>query len=423
MTLTAGLAGCGGLSHIKNPFAKPKTRLPGERISVLPSQIYKADPKAGPVVLPRQTESASWSQPGGSRSNSLGNLALNDTLRKAWSVRIGYGSSSRGRLTASPIVAAGRIYTLDAAGHVSAFNASNGQKLWSTSVTPKGQTRSEGYGGGLAMDSGRLYVVTGYATALALNPANGAVEWTVHLGEPVRSSPTASNGDLFFVSADAVLHCLDGATGKELWTKPGLSQPAVLLSNVSPAVAGGVVVASFPAGDVTAVQISSGKVKWNDSLSRAEDTQAAGVLVDPARPVIDRGVVYAVSHGGRMIATSESTGTRQWTQQIASTQMPWPAGSSVFVVDENDRLFALARRTGEIQWVVKLPRTERWNGPVLAGGQLWLVSAHGRVIGVNPRSGQIVTNLKLDAHVYIAPIVAGGRMYILADDATLFALQ
>ena len=69
--------------------------------------------------------------------------------------RIGTGSSSSGRLSAIPLVAGGKVYTLDAGGTVSAFQAASGSRLWSTSVTPKNEKRAEGFGGGLALDSGR----------------------------------------------------------------------------------------------------------------------------------------------------------------------------------------------------------------------------------------------------------------------------
>jgi outer membrane protein assembly factor BamB len=183
------------------------------------------------------------------------------------------------------------------------------------------------------------------------------------------------------------------------------------------------VVAPFPAGDIMAFQTGSGKRAWSDSLSRSSDTSAAGILGDPARPVIDRGVVYAVSHGGRMIATSAGSGARVWTRNIASTQMPWLAGDVVFVVDTRGRLMAIGRRDGQIRWVSDLPASSRWSGPVLAGSRVWVVSGDGLLVGADARTGQLGTQIDLDTDVFVTPVVAGGRMYILSDDADLIALN
>ena len=414
------------LPSIKNPFKKKEERLPGERVAVITDQSLEApDPAAAgkPIVLPPPVANASWSEPGGSPSNSLGHLAIGDRLNKTWRVDIGTGSSSSGRLSAVPIVADGKVFTLDAGGTVSAFSAGAGGPGRRVS---RRRTRTGGRlasGGGLALDSGRLYVTTGYGTVVGIDPGKGTVLWTQKVGEPVRSSPTASGGKVYFVSTDSVLHCLDGNDGQELWTARGVPEPATLLSNVSPAVGQGLVVAAFPAGDITAYGVGSGEPAWRESLARTSETSAAGILADPARPVIDRGVVFVVGHGGRMIAVSESSGERLWSKNVTSTQMPYSAGDAVFVVDVNGKLMALSRADGKVRWITQLPGTARWNGPVLAGGKLWVVSTEGSLVAVDARSGQIASTTPLGGKVFVSPVVAGGRMYILADNAMLIALN
>ncbi|MGH6734932.1 MAG: PQQ-binding-like beta-propeller repeat protein [Methyloceanibacter sp.] len=421
------LGGCGGgaLSNIKNPFADKETILPGERIAVItdPGEFRADQIAAKPVSLPPAQTNAAWSQPGGVPANNLGHLALGGSLRKVWAVDAGSGSSSSGRLSAVPLVAEGKVFTLDAAGNVSAFSSASGATVWRASVTPENERSSEGFGGGLALDGGRLYVTTGYGTVVALDAGNGSVQWTKSVGEPIRNSPTAAGGKVYFVSTANTLHALNGTDGQELWKARGLPQTATLLSNASPAVSGGIVVAPFPAGDVAAFEAGSGKTAWSDSLTRTSETTASGILGDPARPVIDRDIVFAVSHGGRMIATSASSGARVWTRNLASTQMPWVAGDAVFVVDVAGRLMALGRSDGQVRWVSELPTSTRWSGPVLAGDKLWVVSGEGLLVGADARTGQVANQVDLNTDVFVAPVVAGGRMYILSDDADLIALN
>jgi outer membrane protein assembly factor BamB len=60
---------------------------------------------------------------------------------------------------------------------------------------------------------------------------------------------------------------------------------------------------------------------------------------------------------------------------------------------------------------------------VLAGGKLWLVSGEGLLVGVDARTGQALSQVDLGTQVFVTPVVAGGRMYILADNAQLIALN
>jgi outer membrane protein assembly factor BamB len=425
IALAPWLVGCSGLPSIKNPFSKEEEKLPGQRVAVLTSQsIGDVDRSlaAKPMALPPPRSNPGWTQPGGIASNNLGHLALGESVHQIWTADAGTGSSSKGRLSALPLVADGKVFTLDAGGTVSAFNAGSGARIWSASVTPENEKSAEGFGGGIALDGGQLYVTTGYGTVVAINPGSGAIIWTKRTGEPIRSSPTAAGGKIYFVSTDSVLHCLNAADGAELWTARGLPQAATLLSNVSPAVGKGLVIVPYPAGDIVAYQMD-GQKAWNESLSREGDTSASDILGDPARPVIDQGMVFAVSHGGKMIASSEATGERVWTRTLASTQMPWVAGDTVYVVEVTGKLLALSRAEGKIRWMVDLPPSGRWSGPVLAGGKVWSVSADGLLVGADARTGTLSSQVNLDTSVYVSPIVADGRMYILADNAHLIALN
>ncbi|MEC9369007.1 MAG: PQQ-binding-like beta-propeller repeat protein, partial [Pseudomonadota bacterium] len=180
-----------------------------------------------------------------------------------------------------------------------------------------------------------------------------------------------------------------------------------------------------PSGDLMAYKIADGRPAWVDSLGRSSGAPGSSLasLADPARPVIDRGIVYAVGHSGRMIAAAAETGERLWTRNLKGTQMPWVAGDTVFVVDIAGNLMALSRADGAVRWYTQLPQQARWNGPVLAGGKLWLVSSKGLLVSVDAANGQIGAQTNLDTTVFIAPVVAGGRMYILTDSARLVALD
>ncbi len=125
-----GLAsGCGVLGGKD----KPKTPTVGQRISVLAAETgVDVDPALAGVAitLPAVTENPEWVQPGGSPSKSMGHLALAPQLTRAWSVSIGQGATNRVRLGAPPVIGDGRVYTVDTAGIVRAFDAKTGARIW-----------------------------------------------------------------------------------------------------------------------------------------------------------------------------------------------------------------------------------------------------------------------------------------------------
>lgn len=444
LSLLVPLSGCAGdgpslpkMADL-NPFAEKSMPLPGKRIAVMQTQNVMTGELADasrPIVLPAPRANEDWAQPGGEPNNSPGHLAFDGAANEAWTADAGAGSGNVGRVTASPIVFGGHVYTLDAEGSVSSFSTSGGSAVWRTSLRPQreksagswfslgGDSARGGYGGGLAVDGGRLYAASGFGNVVALDPATGKMLWEKQLEAPVRSSPTATGDRVFVVTLDGRFFCLAGADGGELWSVRGLPQQASLINNPSPAVEGDVVVVPYPSGDLVALKVADGSAAWSENLARTRTTSQLTSMSDAARPAIDRGVVYAIGHAGRMIATQTATGERVWSLNIPGTQAPWVAGDSVFVVDTSGQLMAISRLDGKTQWTTKLPGAAGWSGPTLAGGSLWLVSAAGTLVGVDAATGRIAGQKELGSAVFVAPIVAQGRMYILTDSAKLISLN
>lgn len=441
--LTAGLlAGCStmedmtdfdtpelpSLPKFTNPFKKEEPKLPGERIPVMSAKRggmpeLDVSEATAVTVLPAVTVNTVWTQPGGKPDNAMGHLALNGTLSNRWSADAGRGSNKRSRVVASPIVYNGKVFTLDSRGRVSAFSQSGGGRIWSRKVTPENENDHEGYGGGLAVEEGRLYVATGFGKVYALDPRSGNELWVHDVGEPVRASPTVTGGKIFTTTALGSFVCLSAADGSELWRYQGLPESASLLTNASPAVMDGIVVAPYPSGELIAFDIESGQPVWTETLSSSALKSSLASLKNASRPVISNGVVYAVGHGGRMIASSLKTGERLWMQNIKGVQAPWVAGGTVYVVDVSGELMALTAKSGKLLWRSKLPGGGRWSGPVLAGGKLWLVSTSGMIVGVDGKLGSVTAKRDLGYKMTIAPVVAGGQMYLLTDKAKLLALN
>jgi outer membrane protein assembly factor BamB len=337
-------------------------------------------------------------------------------------VSVGTGSSFYGKVTASPIVYDGKVFTLDATGQVTAVSASGGSVVWRASTTPPNEKDYEGFGGGLAADAGRIYAATGFGTVVALEAKSGRKLWEKTLGPPVRASPTAAAERVFAVTKEGQVFCLSGSDGTELWTFAGLGERASILANASPAVDRDMVVVPYPTGDLVALRTSSGQPVWQESLARSAGGSSLGAMSDAARPVLYGGVMYAVGHAGRMVATAQKTGERIWSINVGGIEQPWVAGDSVFSVDTAGQLVAVTRDDGKIRWAAKLG-AGTWAGPVLAGNRLWLASSKGQLVGVEPTNGKVVLTENIGSPVFIAPVVAGGRLFVLTDNARLYAFN
>ncbi len=422
------LAGCSGAGKLLEGITGDKDEiLPGQRETVLSSNNQVGDATAvaqDPVAIPAAVTNPSWSQPGGNPTHSLHNLTLSRELKRAFAVDAGEGSDGDGRLTASPIVSGGRVYVLDSKAAVRAFSASNGAKVWGTSLVPEGKDGDGAYGGGLASDGSRIYATTAFGEVLALDAATGGIAWRTKIDQPIRSAPTVSGGVIYFTSVGNDAYALSTADGTQVWRYQGAGQQASILSSNSPAVSGSHVLVPYTTGDLLALEKSSGFVSWSDSLlGRNANSSGASINDIAGRPVVSDGHVYAISHSGRMASFELNGGGERWSVDIGGTQTPWVAGDYVFVIAGRGTMAAVARSNGGVRWSQNLEGGGVWSGPVLGGGLLLAVSSKGVLASVSPQTGQLVKRIDVGEKVLIPPVIANGTIYILADDATLIAMR
>jgi outer membrane protein assembly factor BamB len=446
LTAASLLAGC---SVLQRGERGPTTPTVGERVPVLGREgQVEVDPALAdvPVTVPMAVANPDWPQPGGNASHVMIHVALPDSISQAWSVSIGEGSSNRARLAAEPVVADGRVYTIDTRAFVRAFSADTGAQIWERQVRGETSPRETLFGGGVAFDNGRVYATNGAGDAAALNAATGEVIWLKKPGGPLRGAPSVGTDAVYTLSQDNQLYALNPDTGETRWTGSGSFELAGVFGTAAPAVAQSTVVAGFSSGELTAYRYENGQVVWQDALSRTGVSTTVGTLSDvDADPVIDNGRVFAVGQGGRMVAVELITGQRAWELNIAGLSTPWVAGEWVFVVTDRAQVLAIARSSGRIRWIAQLPAFRRppersepnrrtgevrvrpgqdpifWRGPVLAGNRLVLVSSRGQIAYVSPTDGSILSTTEDGSPISLAPVVANNTLYILDDSGRLTA--
>ena len=433
--LAAGVGGCDTLEDL-DPFGKDdKTPLPGQRISVLlheRSLSPDLDAQGAAVLLPAPTPNADWPMAGGYANHAMHHIQVGDALAVAWSRDIGAGADDEERLSSPPVVAGGRIYAMDVESRISAMDAGTGEQLWRLDLTPDDE--DDGHiPGGLAVDGDTVYATTGFAEVVAVSAAAGKVKWRRNVSAPLRAAPTARGGRVFAVTVDNRLVALDGSDGEQLWEHTGITEVASLLGGASPAVDGGVVVAAYSSGEIVALKVETGRVLWQDSLATVKRTDVVSTLAQiRGHPVIDRGRVIAVSHGGVTAALDLRNGRRIWSREIGGAETPWVAGDYIFMLTNDAEIICIDRNNGKVLWVRGLPRYEDpedredpiiWTGPILASDRLIVAGSDGRALAVSPYDGAILGVVDMPDGVAVPPVVAGGSVYFLANDAELVAYR
>jgi outer membrane protein assembly factor BamB len=428
------LSGCETISGI---FGDSKTPLPGERLPVVQTdRELSVDPNEAsrPVTLPAPTALAEWPQAGGNLAHDPGHASAGAGLREVWRASIGTGSSYRRRITTGPILANGTVFTADAYGTVSAFDADRGGRRWVRETTPE-KDDVGAVGAGLAFADGVLYAATGMAEVLALDPGTGEVRWRASVPAPTRGAPTVTGGRIFVPTVENHLLALSTEDGRRLWTYRGQPVAAVPLGLPAPAVEGETVVAGFPSGELAALRAADGRVIWTESLAAGQAARRGGIAElagVSGLPVISDGRVIAAGQAGTALMVDLRSGRRLWERDVGSSQSPAVAGEWIFLVTPENQLVAMGRDSGRVRWLTLLDersaRDRRRNpaifgSPLVVGGQILVPSSLGEAVLVDPAEGGIAGRVRLPGGTTLPPIAVAGTVYLITDDGTLVALR
>jgi outer membrane protein assembly factor BamB len=189
----------------------------------------------------------------------------------------------------------------------------------------------------------------------------------------------------------------------------------------------------YSSGELYALSTADGKEIWSDSLLLNTQTQAGNVFSGiGGDPVIDGEVVFAVSSSGTLSVYGLVQGQAVWERPVSSTNTPWVTGDYMYLLSTENTLICFVKYTGAVRWATTIQSFEdeedkkrpiSWRGPVMVGGKLALVGSRGQMLLISAQDGKVTDTKSIPDDVYTSPVVAGGRMYLISQDATLYSLQ
>jgi outer membrane protein assembly factor BamB len=428
--VAALLVGCGSAPVVLSEEEK------AARVTINPFQetlTPDAELAAAVVALPPAQPSTDWPQSGLSPAKLTGHLAAAPEFKRDWSVGIGEGSGEIKRVIAPPVAKDGRIYVIDANMKVSALEAGSGRRVWDKQLKANNPQWDEfSVGGGLAIAGEKLIVATGFAYIVALNLKDGSEVWIRRVESPLSSSPAILGNRAFLTSSNNDFFAVDTDNGEVIWNDQALSETARVLSSPSPAVTQDILAVGYSSGELIAYLPANGRRLWSDTLTSTGRYTPLSAINDIAgRPVIQDGIVYVASYSGVLAAIDARTGARIWSRLFGSRQGPVVVGEYIYVVGTGGMVACFNKIDGKLVWKRDLPefkdgnRENRivWTGPVPASDRLVVVSSEGDVLGLSPQNGETLAEMKLGQRVFIEPIAAAGKVFVLTDNAQLVAIK
>jgi len=268
--------------------------------------------------------------------------------------------------------------------------------------------------------------------ALGASPARA---WTAAIrgGSPrerLGSAPVVTGNRLYVVDVEGSVRAFAADTGAPVWTA-ALTQDK---ENRGSRFGGGVsfddnnVYATDGLGDVVAFAAADGKELWR--------AKPGGPL--RGAPTVANGVVYVLSQDNQLFALGQDDGKIQWTatgtlesQGVFGVAAPAASQGSVVAGFSSGELNAYRYENGRVLWQDALSRTSISTSvssladidasPVIEGGFVYAVGQGGRMVALELATGRRLWEQNLAG--ISTPAVAGDWLFVVTDDARLVCLR
>lgn len=243
------------------------------------------------------------------------------------------------------------------------------------------------------------------------------------------AAPVVADGKLYVIDADARVIAFNAKSGARLWQTALPSEGngrSLFGGGVS--VLGDKVFATTGVGDVAAMNAANGAILWKK--------QPGGPL--RGSPTLANGHVYVMSQDNQIFALDQQTGETQWNDSgtVQSTGVfgvaaPAAAQGTVIAGFSSGELTAYRYENGRDLWGDALSRTNISTSvaaltdidadPVIDRGRVFAIGQGGRMASYELVSGQRLWEINVAG--ISTPAVVGEWVFVVTDDARLLCIS
>ncbi len=334
---------------------------------------------------------------------------------KLWSKDTGKGSTKQ-YLKLTPSHIQGKVFVADTRGNLAAIDATSGNTLWKNDADMN-------ITGGPGSSETLTLIGSEDGDVLAYASESGEFLWQAKVSSEILAAPQEAYGVVVARTIDGKIFGLDANDGVRLWVYDRTVPALTLRGTSNPVIAGDVVIAGFDGGRISAIELHTGRLIWETSVSLASGRSQLERMVDiDSDPVIMGNDIYVATFQGRLASVALEDGRITWTRDISSYAGLTVDENNIYITDDQSYIWALERSTGNSVWKQENLFARRATAPATIGELVVVGDLEGYLHWMDKNTGQFVARTQFSKNSIIAPPVAvEDIVYAFSSDGALGA--
>lgn len=330
-----------------------------------------------------------------------------------------------------PVVAYGKVFSASREGDVFAFDESTGDRIWHSDLSNIDNQRgffddkhSALLSGGPVTGINRVFFGSENGEVIALEADDGALSWQGKVKGEVIAAPALDSGKLVVNTASGVMKAFNASNGQDEWQIEQDVPPLTLRGVSAPTISGGGVIVGAADGSIAVYLLEQGRQGWTVDIGEATgSTELERVIDVDSTPLVYGDNIYTVSSRGNLSAVELRSGRVLWQRQYSSFRQIAIIGNSLFITDIKGHVYAVDRNDGLELWSQLRLTNRDVTGPAALGDYVVVGDFEGYLHWLDKNTGEIVARHHVDGSgIFATPTVVNDVLYSQSRDGDLEAI-
>jgi len=314
------------------------------------------------------------------------------------------------------------IIFFDDKGTILKFD-NNSKLLWKKNYYTKTEKKNKPFLF-FANNLNTLIVADTIAKYYAININSGELIWSKNNKSPFNSQIKIYKDKFFIVDDSNILKCFSLSDGSLIWEFK--TQDALIRSQkkVSLALKNNKIIFSSTIGDLTAVDVETGKLAWQ-TPTRSNRIIEETMFLKISDIIIGGNSIFFSNNENEFFSIDEETGILNWKQNINSSLRPAYIDDLIFTVTEEGFLIVIESNTGNIirsTYLFESIKEKKRKkikpiGFIVGKKNIYLSTNIGRLFVIDILSGKTQSVIKIDNKKISRPKVLNQNLYIAKDNS------
>ena len=340
-------------------------------------------------------------------------------VRSLWSDNASSGSGdtfAHFRLASNGSSSNRRLFVSGYDGDVSALDASSGARIWRTDTDLP-------LSSGVGLSTELVLVGSIDGDVIALRQNDGSEAWRIRLSSEILTPPVSANDIIVVRATDGTFSGLSALDGSVIWSYQHTVPALTLRGSSRPILSQGLVIAGLDTGKLQLLTLDSGALVGERRIAPPRGRTDLDRMVDiDAEPRLLGSELYVAAYQGNISALDLQDGRLLWNRDFSSYAGLEVDAAQVYIVDAEDAVWALDRRSGSGLWKQADLSGRQLSAPALSGNYVIVGDFEGYVHWLDKNSGRIVGRARADSEgITTAPLTLGEAVFVLGNSGSIHA--